>query len=575
MNTQSRSGFPELFPNILHQDSRSLIALLFVLLSATALSSLPLYGQHPQLTFEHRAFGAATLQESDSLLVIEGLGNGTEDGADILLGEAQLNRTEEIGFRWSLSCPMSKIPIDGTLHFDLIGGESEVLVAGAISRVDSGMLEYRIMFKGADSAAMQFRTEDEYQVWHSTPLMFQRPVPMNDTVEVELTYRPHQFDTGVLPHPAGIMEVEWADSLSITLPDRSTLDSVNYAHISADLEDVDAQFATAIRLWTDSILELTIDAESCQWTSARWVPVVSIIAAGNARVRVNRHNALVITGMVDGRTDGVDLVSVNPWTGEPQWYGEEFRVELDCDFRNPDACLIATSLADDDTLQRTGFIRDDLGVRLEHRLPREPYDADFSEVTVAGVGQYISQPGRVLGWFQDNIRLTSIDFINRGDRPYQTRFELASPAVLFWEHNVFQGRSFLINPLSDPARPSFDDVTRFTLRAGDIDTLTLTDSYFYVSDVESRTERPSETQLTINPNPISDQGRIEWHSDASVRPSGYQVSDILGRRIESGDIGHGMQSMSWNAGNLPAGVYLLTLFDEEGGKLATERMIKR
>lgn len=77
------------------------------------------------------------------------------------------------------------------------------------------------------------------------------------------------------------------------------------------------------------------------------------------------------------------------------------------------------------------------------------------------------------------------------------------------------------------------------------------------------------------PNPARDLLHIAWRGDLRRMPHRFIVHDILGRKVATGDVEPDAGAAIWHCGDIPSGVYLLSIYDRADRLIATQRIIKR
>lgn len=107
-------------------------------------------------------------------------------------------------------------------------------------------------------------------------------------------------------------------------------------------------------------------------------------------------------------------------------------------------------------------------------------------------------------------------------------------------------------------------------------------NYLFLNTTPSGTEELSTNgkmgkgngELSLAPNPFKDQTRIRYSlsKSAAVTLKAYNLAGQLVATLVQGDQTAGQHEADWNAGNLPAGVYLLRL--EAGGESRIARVIR-
>jgi len=84
-----------------------------------------------------------------------------------------------------------------------------------------------------------------------------------------------------------------------------------------------------------------------------------------------------------------------------------------------------------------------------------------------------------------------------------------------------------------------------------------------------------EQAVALWPNPMREELHIAWRGDLRRMPSRFVVYDMLGREVARGDVEPGRGAALWRCGDLPGGVYLLSIHDSSGVPIATARVVKR
>jgi hypothetical protein len=82
-------------------------------------------------------------------------------------------------------------------------------------------------------------------------------------------------------------------------------------------------------------------------------------------------------------------------------------------------------------------------------------------------------------------------------------------------------------------------------------------------------------RISIWPNPLGDELHITWSTDRLHAPGRFVVHDVLGSEIARGTIDPFGGHARWRCADLPAGTYLLTIFDNAGRPIATTRLMKQ
>jgi hypothetical protein len=81
--------------------------------------------------------------------------------------------------------------------------------------------------------------------------------------------------------------------------------------------------------------------------------------------------------------------------------------------------------------------------------------------------------------------------------------------------------------------------------------------------------------LSLWPNPIHDELNIAWRGDLTQMPSRFEVHDLLGRLVASGQVEPWRGAALWRCTDVAAGTYLLTISDHNGNVIATTGLIKQ
>jgi hypothetical protein len=80
--------------------------------------------------------------------------------------------------------------------------------------------------------------------------------------------------------------------------------------------------------------------------------------------------------------------------------------------------------------------------------------------------------------------------------------------------------------------------------------------------------------LSLYPNPIHDELTIAWRGDLKQTPARFEVHDLLGQLTVASDVEEWHGSALWRCAGVPAGTYLLTVYDRSGAIIATAPLIK-
>jgi type IX secretion system substrate protein len=106
---------------------------------------------------------------------------------------------------------------------------------------------------------------------------------------------------------------------------------------------------------------------------------------------------------------------------------------------------------------------------------------------------------------------------------------------------------YIFNFMTDQAKITLDDITVTSLETSDVAT--------------GEVELPTEISIvSAYPNPFNPETTITFNVGANAQAS-LQAFDILGRQVATIAQGQfsGMQTVSWNANSLPAGMYFIRL----------------
>jgi hypothetical protein len=80
--------------------------------------------------------------------------------------------------------------------------------------------------------------------------------------------------------------------------------------------------------------------------------------------------------------------------------------------------------------------------------------------------------------------------------------------------------------------------------------------------------------LSLWPNPVRDELNLAWRGDLVRMPRRFVIHDMLGQVVASGAVPDGDGAAVWRAAGVPAGAYLVSVFDAAGTLLATTRFLK-
>jgi hypothetical protein len=80
--------------------------------------------------------------------------------------------------------------------------------------------------------------------------------------------------------------------------------------------------------------------------------------------------------------------------------------------------------------------------------------------------------------------------------------------------------------------------------------------------------------ITIWPNPAIDVVHIAWRGDLGTTPARFEVHDALGRLVAAGATEGGRGEVDWTCSDRRPGMYLLSIFDRDGGRIAIVPIVK-
>ncbi len=90
---------------------------------------------------------------------------------------------------------------------------------------------------------------------------------------------------------------------------------------------------------------------------------------------------------------------------------------------------------------------------------------------------------------------------------------------------------------------------------------------------EVRTDERSDA-IHIWPNPITTELHIAWRGDLKQMPRGFAVHDISGREVARGVVASWRGEAIWNCTGVPAGTYLLSIYDYTDKLITTTSITK-
>jgi hypothetical protein len=84
-----------------------------------------------------------------------------------------------------------------------------------------------------------------------------------------------------------------------------------------------------------------------------------------------------------------------------------------------------------------------------------------------------------------------------------------------------------------------------------------------------------QTGLSFWPNPVHDELNIAWRGDLKRMPARFEVHDLLGRLVAAGSVESWRGAALWRCEDVPAGTYLLLVYDHSGNMIASTELIKQ
>jgi hypothetical protein len=84
-----------------------------------------------------------------------------------------------------------------------------------------------------------------------------------------------------------------------------------------------------------------------------------------------------------------------------------------------------------------------------------------------------------------------------------------------------------------------------------------------------------ERAVSVWPNPVHDELNIAWRGDLKQMPARFEVHDITGRLVASGNVTPQLGAALWRCGDVSVGTYLLTAFDRTGSVITTTQVVKQ
>jgi hypothetical protein len=80
--------------------------------------------------------------------------------------------------------------------------------------------------------------------------------------------------------------------------------------------------------------------------------------------------------------------------------------------------------------------------------------------------------------------------------------------------------------------------------------------------------------ITVWPNPARDIVHVAWRGDLGTTPARFEVHDALGRLVAAGATEGGRGEVDWTCSDRRPGMYLLSIFDRDGGRIAIVPIVK-
>ena len=94
-------------------------------------------------------------------------------------------------------------------------------------------------------------------------------------------------------------------------------------------------------------------------------------------------------------------------------------------------------------------------------------------------------------------------------------------------------------------------------------------------DVQELPAEGKSNAISIWPNPVCDRLNIAWHGRLQHSPARMTIHDLTGRLVASGATDGAVGAMQWNAAEIASGCYRLTVYDADGGMIASTQFIKQ
>jgi hypothetical protein len=92
--------------------------------------------------------------------------------------------------------------------------------------------------------------------------------------------------------------------------------------------------------------------------------------------------------------------------------------------------------------------------------------------------------------------------------------------------------------------------------------------------VKAITGEGHEAAISIWPNPATTELHIAWRGDLKRMPRGYRIYDMNGGLVAEGETPSWRGEMLWQCRDVPAGSYVLSIYDWQWHLLATTTITK-
>jgi hypothetical protein len=94
------------------------------------------------------------------------------------------------------------------------------------------------------------------------------------------------------------------------------------------------------------------------------------------------------------------------------------------------------------------------------------------------------------------------------------------------------------------------------------------------SDVQQVPAEGHQAGLVLYPNPVHDELHVAWRGDLKRMPERFEAFNTRGERVAGGVVDSWRAEALWKMEGLPAGVYVLTVYDGDGMIVATTEVAK-